>query len=89
MTAYDHLVKRVNAVDSSKSVKKADYDTKVLKKKNEENNCDHDSYITTPESNKPTKTKFDKRLKQFSKLSKQNDIADFMKEAYFNEKLRK
>ena len=62
---------------------------KKKKKKNEENNCDHDSYITTPESNKLTKTKFDERLKQFSKLSKQNDIADFMKEAYFNEKLRK
>ena len=33
MTTYDHLVKRVNAVDPSKSVKKADYDTKVKKKK--------------------------------------------------------
>ena len=58
-------------------------------KKIEENNCDHDKYITTPESNTLTKTKFDERLRQFCKFSKQNGIADFIKEACFNEKLEK
>ena len=60
-TVYDHLVTKVNAINTSELVLKTDYNTKI--KEIEAKIPDHDKYITTPEFNKLTKENFDERLR--------------------------
>ena len=50
---YDELFAKVNAIDSSKLVKKTDYNIKI--KEIEDKFPNHDKYTTTPEFNKLTK----------------------------------
>ena len=47
---------------------------------------DHDKLITTQEFNKLMADNFDARLRQ-ANLARANNIADFVKKAYFDEKL--
>ena len=67
-------------------VKKADCNTKIVEI--EKKIPDHDKYVTTPKFNKLTKGNFAKRLKQ-TNLASKNNIADFVKNRDFDEKLRK
>ena len=87
-TAYDKLVKDVNAIhttDTSDLVRKAGYDTNIdeIQKKIPV----HYKYITATEYSKLTKESFAGRLKQ-ANLSSKNDIADFVKKTDFDVKLR-
>ena len=86
---YNGVIKKVNAIqitDTSHLVKKADYNTKIdeIEKKLPERG----KYITTQEFNKLTSETFAARLAQ-AKLATIDDIADFVKETDFNEKLKK
>ena len=47
----------------------------------------HDEYITTQEFNKLTADNFAARLRQLN-LASENDIADFVKQANFDQKLK-
>ena len=83
------MVKKANdieTIDTSDSVKEAEYDTKTadIEKKILDHN--HDKYITTQELNKLTADNFVARLKQ-ANLASKNDSADFVKKGYFNEKI--
>ena len=49
---------------------------------------DHSKYITTPEFNQSTAVSFTARLRQANSATK-GDIADFVKNADFDDKLKK
>ena len=83
---YDHQLQKVNAIDNSKLVKKANYDTKI--KGIEDKFPNHDKYITIPEFKKLTKENFDERSKQANLVSKYN-IDNFILKTDFDNKLRK
>ena len=59
---YDKLITKFNAMDTSKLVQKADYNTKIQEA--ELKISDKDKYITNSEFNKLNKEKFDEKLKQ-------------------------
>ena len=74
------MVKKVNNIkttDTSNSVKKSDYDTKIgeIEKKILDHN--HDKYIATQEFNKVMTDNFAARVKQVNLASKK-DISDFI-----------
>ena len=62
--------------------------TKIAKNERKLLDHNHDKYINTQESNKLTSANFSNRLKQ-GKLATKNEIADFVKGADFDEKLKK
>ena len=84
-TAYGKLFTKGNAVDTSKVVKKYDWNTKF--EEIEQKIPSHYKYIITLEFNKLTKKHFDERLKQGNLVSR-NDIGDFIKMIYFDENLK-
>lgn len=75
------MVIKLNAIDDSKLVK----DKKIPKTEYKIPN--HDKYITTPELNKFSGKKFDKKLNK-TKLVTKSDIANFIKNIYFDTKRR-
>ena len=77
---YNQLVTNVanvNAIDSNKLMRKADFKIKGLEGK----------YITTPEFNKFSAEIFDEKLKQ-PKLKTKSCITNFITKTSFDEKLR-
>ena len=79
------MVKKVNAIqiiNTSDSVKKADYYTKIEEIENKIPG--HEKYITTNDFNKFLGTIFDERLKQ-AKLATGNDLNTVVKRAIKNE----
>ena len=79
------MVKKVNAIqiiNTSDSVKKADYYTKI--EEIEKKIPGHEKYITTNDFNKFLGTIFDERLKQ-AKLATGNDLNTVVKRAIKNE----
>ena len=79
------MVKKVNAIqiiNTSDSVKKADYYTKIEEFENKIPG--HEKYITTNDFNKFLGTIFDERLKQ-AKLATGNDLNTVVKRAIKNE----
>ena len=83
------MVKKANdieTIDTSDSVKEAEYDTKIANIEKKILDHNHDKYITTQELNKLTADNFVARLKQ-ANLASKNDSADFVKKGYFNEKI--
>ena len=81
------MVKKVNTIQTiniNDLVKKADYNTKIEEIEKKIHNDDKD--ITTKEFDKFTEENFGVRLKQ-AKLVTKSDIANFVKEKYFDEKL--
>ena len=63
----------------SNLVKKADYNTKIIKIENKvTTDHDHNKYITTQEFNKLTSENFSASLAQ-ANLASKNDIANFVK----------
>ena len=80
------MVKKVNAIqiiNTSDSVKKADYYTKIEEIENKIPG--HEKYVTTNDFNKFLGTIFDERLKQ-AKLATGNDLNTVVKRAIKNEK---
>ena len=65
--------------------KKANYNTKIaeIEKKIPE----HGKYVTTSKFNKLTVEKFTERLKE-AKLPTKSDITDFLKDTYFDDRLK-
>ena len=85
---YNELVKDLNTIqstDTSNLVKKNDYDTKIGEVENKIDH-DHGKNITTQELNKLTVHNFAAKLAQ-AKLATKADIADFVKELHFDDKL--
>ena len=79
------MVKKVNAIqiiNTSDSVKKADYYTKI--EEIEKKIPGHEKYITTNDFNKFLGTIFDERLKQ-AKLATGNDLNTVVQRAIKNE----
>ena len=88
-TEYDELVKNVNnnkTTNTNNLIKKTDYDTKIYQIGKKITDRDHGKYITTKEFNKLSAANFAARLKQ-ANLAYKNDIANFLKKTYFDEKL--
>ena len=87
---YDELVKIVNAIqtnDTSNLVKKYGYDTEISGVEKKTLDHDHGKFITMQEFNKLTADNFATRLAQV-KLTTKADIADFVKETDFDNKLK-
>ena len=75
-------VNTIETIDTSKLVKKADYDKKFLKlKKKKKFDHNHKKYITTQKFNKITTDNFAAKLKQ-ANLASKNNIGDFVKNIY-------
>ena len=69
-------------------VKNTEYNTKFREIENKiTTDHDHDKYITTQELNKLTSENLNARLKQ-ANLASKNDIANFIKKADFDDKLK-
>ena len=82
LTAIENKIPNV-----SNLVKKTDYNTKISEVDNKVNtDHDHDKCITSQEFNKITSEKLTARLK--ANLASQNDIANFVKKTYFDDKLK-
>ena len=86
---YNELVKDVNTIqstDTNNLVKKNDYDTKIGEVEKKKIDHDHGKNITTQELNKLMVHNFAAKLAQ-AKLATKADIADFVKELHFDDKL--
>ena len=77
-------IRAIQTINTNDLVKKADYNTKI--DENERKIPNHDKCVTTQEFNKLTAENVAARLKQ-TKLASKDDIADFVKNTYFDEKL--
>ena len=89
-TEYNELVKNVNSfqtTDASNLVKETDYNTKINETENKINDHDHTKYITIQEFNELTSENFTTILAQ-GNLASKNDIANFVKKADFDDKLK-
>ena len=84
-TALNALENKIPSVGNL--VKKTDYNTKINEIEQKITDHNHDKYITTPECNKLTSENFAARLKQ-ANLASKRDIANFVKKASFDEKLK-
>ena len=72
----------------SNFVKKTDFITKASEIENKiATDHDHDKYITTQEFNRLISENYTTRLKQ-ANLTRNNDVANFVKKCDFNEKLK-
>ena len=81
-------VNNIKTTDTSGLVKKVDYDTKIgeIEKKLLTDHGNSNKYIYIQKLNRLTADNFADRLKQANLVSK-NDIVDFVKNMYFDDKL--